>query len=400
MKSLEKKLLVANFLLYFFLAIFSYAYVDLNLTLSQNKFVLSFVNFLQALGYYHRSAATFIYLLFLITAFSFFLFNLWLFYKKQLSLSYLKFATLLSTFILIFAYTFLSSDLFNYIFDAKIIIKYHANPYTHRPLDFPTDDWLRFMRWIHRYSPYGPLWLGYTLIPATLGFGKFIFNLITFKVFISIFHLINALLIYRILNKIRPRATLFGTAFYALNPTLLLEGVANAHNDVVLATFLILPIYLLTIRKTTLSYLTLFAGTLIKYIPILNLPWLIWYTFGRSKNVQFLILLNLITMAIFTYFFSSFKISVPFVSSGATQVQFQPWYLFWTLPLVSLVSSPVLVLTSTTLAFGASLRYLPYLFYGDWSHSGTQLFMQSITFLPAVVVLIGVSIKTFRNKST
>ena len=400
MKSLEKKLLVANFLLYFFLAIFSYAYVDLNLTLSQNKFVLSFVNFLQALGYYHRSAATFIYLLFLITAFSFFLFNLWLFYKKQLSLSYLKFATLLSTFILIFAYTFLSSDLFNYIFDAKIIIKYHANPYTHRPLDFPTDDWLRFMRWIHRYSPYGPLWLGYTLIPATLGFGKFILNFITFKVFISIFHLINALLIYRILNKIRPRATLFGTAFYALNPTLLLEGVANAHNDVVLATFLILPIYLLTIRKTTLSYLTLFAGTLIKYIPILNLPWLIWYTFGRSKNVQFLILLNLITMAIFTYFFSSFKISVPFVSSGATQVQFQPWYLFWTLPLVSLVSSPVLVLTSTTLAFGASLRYLPYLFYGDWSHSGTQLFMQSITFLPAVVVLIGVSIKTFRNKST
>ena len=133
MKSLEKKLLVANFLLYFFLAIFSYAYVDLNLTLLQNKFVLSFVNFLQALGYYHRSAATFIYLLFLITAFSFFLFNLWLFYKKQLSLSYLKFATLLSTFILIFAYTFLSSDLFNYIFDAKIIIKYHANPYTHRP---------------------------------------------------------------------------------------------------------------------------------------------------------------------------------------------------------------------------------------------------------------------------
>src|SRR3989344_4398127 len=365
MKSLEKKLLVANFLLYFFLAIFSYAYVDLNLTLSQNKFVLSFVNFLQALGYYHRSAATFIYLLFLITAFSFFLFNLWLFYKKQLSLSYLKFATLLSTFILIFAYTFLSSDLFNYIFDAKIIIKYHANPYTHRPLDFPTDDWLRFMRWSHRYSPYGPLWLGYTLIPATLGFGKFILNFITFKVFISIFHLINALLIYRILNKIRPRATLLGTAFYALNPTMLLEGVANAHNDVVLATFLILPIYLLTIRKTTWSYLTLFAGTLIKYIPILNLPWLIWCTFGRSKNIHFLIILNLITMAIFTYFFSSFKISVPFVSSGATQVQFQPWYLFWTLPLVSLVSSPVLVLTSTTLAFGASLRYLPYLFYGD-----------------------------------
>ena len=355
---------------------------------------------MQQLGYFNRLVATLIYVLLIIFTFSFFILNLWFFYKSKISLRYLKISTITNTLILIFAYPFLSSDLFNYLFDAKIILNYHASPYTHRPLDFPNDEWLRFMRWVHRYSPYGPLWLGYTLIPATLGFGKFIFNLITFKVFISIFHLINALLIYRILNKIRPRATLFGTAFYALNPTLLLEGVANAHNDVVLATFLILPIYLLTIRKTTLSYLTLFAGTLIKYIPILNLPWLIWYTFGRSKNVQFLILLNLITMAIFTYFFSSFKISVPFVSSGATQVQFQPWYLFWTLPLVSLVSSPVLVLTSTTLAFGASLRYLPYLFYGDWSHSGTQLFMQSITFLPAVVVLIGVSIKTFRNKST
>ena len=380
----QQILLTTNVLLYLFLAIFSYAYVDLNLTLSQNPAVLKFVTTMQKLGYFNRPAATIIYLSFIIIAFSFFIYNLWLFKREKVGLDYLKKSTIINTLILIFAYPFLSSDLFNYLFDARIILKYHASPYTHRALDFPNDQWIRFMRWIHRYSPYGPLWLAMSLLPASLAFGKFIFNLFAFKIFIGAFHLINTYIIYKCLTKINPRVALFGTAFYAVNPLFLIEGVANAHNDIVLGTFMLLPIYFLTVKSKGLSYVSLLFGFLIKYIPIINLPWQILAALAKLSTGQ-LVFLNLATMTAFTYIYSSFGIAVPFVSQGATQIQFQPWYLFWTLPFIALIPNIKLIVLAITISFGASLRYLPFIYLGDWSHSGTILFMQLVTIIPPIL---------------
>jgi len=57
------------------------------------------------------------------------------------------------------SYPAYSHDLFNYMFDAKIATFYQQNPYLYKALDFPTDPWLRFMHWTHRYYPYGPSFL-------------------------------------------------------------------------------------------------------------------------------------------------------------------------------------------------------------------------------------------------
>ena len=399
MEKRQHVLLTINVLLYLFLAVFSYSYVDLNLTLSQNPAINEFIKSMQQLGYFNRPTATLIYIAFLTIAFSFFIYNLWLFKKEKVGLAYLKKSTIVSVIILIFAYPFLSSDLFNYLFDARIILKYHVSPYDYRAIDFPNDDWVRFMRWIHRYSPYGPLWLLMSLIPAVLSFGKFIINLFAFKITIGFFHLINTLIIYKILAKINPKNALFQTAFYALNPLFLIEAVANAHNDVVLTASLLMTIYFVAIAKNRLSYLALFAGALIKYISILNLPWLILLTIFKKININSFILANLATMAFFTYVYSSFGITVPFVSATATQIQFQPWYLFWTLPLVALIPNLKLMTISIFLTLGASLRYLPFLYHGDWSQPGTVNFMQLVTILPPVLaVLCLLAIRIARSK--
>lgn len=393
MSRLEKLLLSINFLIYALLTVFSYSYVDLNLTLSQNPLVLKFTALMQQLGYYNRPQATIIYTAFIVGAFSFFIFNLWLFYKSKVSTKYLFVSVISNTIVLIFAYPFLSYDIFNYMFDAKIIYKYHSSPYTHKPLDFPQDTWLRFMHWVHRFSPYGPLWLATSLIPTVLGFGKFILTLFTFKIFIGSFHLINSFLIYKTLQKIQPKFAEFATAAYALNPTFLIEGIANAHNDVVLASFLLMSIYFAVYSKKSLSFLAIIIGTLLKYIAILNLPYLVWYFFKRKKTEE-LVILYLLTMGAFTYLFSSFTITVPFVSSGSTQVQFQPWYLFWTIPLISLVPKKGLVIVAIAVCFGASLRYLPYLYYGDWSQLGTTSFMTKITIIPALIAVFVIAAKS------
>ena len=357
MSRLERILLLTGVILYGLLVVLSYSYVDLNLTLSQNHTVVNFISSMQQLGYYHRPVATLIFVMLIIFTFSIFILNLYLIYKRKIRLKYLVFSTILNTLILIFAYPFLSHDLFNYMFDAKIILNYHANPYTHRPLDFPNDEWLRFMHWVHRYSPYGPLWLGGSLLPASLGFGKFLLNLLTFKVFIGIFHLINSYLIFKILGKIKPDYQLFGTAFYALNPTLLIEGVVNAHNDVVLASFILASIYFLAFNKKILSYAAIISGSLIKYIPILIVGWLFRESTTDKKNIERYIKWSLATMIVFTYLFSSFKISVPFVSAGATQVQFQAWYLFWTIPIIALIPGKNLLILGTLVQASAICHF-------------------------------------------
>lgn len=386
MRLLEIRLLAVNFAIYAFLAIYSYSFVDLNLTISQNQTILSFINEMQILGYYNRQLSTLIYILFILTAFSFFILNLFLINKNKLTAKFVFLSTFINFLILILSYPFLSSDIFNYMFDAKIIVNYHLNPYTSKALDFPNDEWIRFMRWVHRYSPYGPLWLGFSTLPYILGFGKFVVTLLFFKIFIGIFHLINAILIYKISQIINKDKAVFITALYALNPLLLIEAASNAHNDVVLATTIILSIYFLTINKSKLSYLSIFVGVLIKYIPLLNLPWLVLASLLKKEiNLKKIVYFNLITMSIFTILFSNFRISAPFISSGATQVQFQPWYLFWTLPLAALTGNFILVAISITLSLGALFRYIPFIYFGDWSQPYTIEFMKAVTLAPVIL---------------
>lgn len=392
MTSLEKKLLTINALIYVFFLCFSYSYVDLNLTLSKSPFILSTINIFQRLGYYNRPAATLIYIFLLVTAFSFYLVNINLFAKAKVGIKYLATTTIVNTSILFFAYPFLSYDVFNYIFDAKILLYYHLSPYTHKALDFPADDWIRFMRWTHRYSPYGPLWLAYSLIPAVLGMGKFILNLLFFKLFIGSFHLINSFLIYKTSQSKKSENPLLPTAFYALNPVFLIEGIANSHNDIVFAVFILSSLYFLGKSKKGHAIIAIIFGALLKYISILNFPWIIIGFFYKLSQKS-AVLLNLFTLTVFTIVFSTIKISVPFISSGATQVQFQPWYLFWTIPLVALTGNKRLMLLSIGICFGAMLRYVPYLYNGDWTHSGTIIFMQVVTIAPFFLGILFLFIK-------
>lgn len=387
MKFAEKIMLCLQAAAVFLLIIFSYSYVDLNLTLSSNPQILFVISSLQHIAYYQRPLATTLYLILLAFCFGVFILNLYLFTKNKLSKKYLFTNIVVSTLALVFSYPFLSSDIFNYMFDAKIITFYHQSPYLHKALDYPNDDWIRFMRWVHRYSPYGPLWLVLSILPTLAGLGKFITTLFAFKFFIGTFHIINSALIYKILQKQNAKNILFKTSLYGLNPLFLIEGVINSHNDVVIATFLLLAIYFALKSKITATVSSLLLGTLTKYITILNLPWFVYYfLFDKRKNLHRLILFNFLTMAGFTIFYSNFQIQVPFISSSGLQVQFQPWYLFWTLPLAALIANSSMIILFLTTSASVFLRYLPYIFYGDWSQPGTIQFMQYVTVLPTIFV--------------
>lgn len=386
MTSLERTLLFFNFLIYFALFVFSYSYVDLNLTISQNAQALYTISILQRLGYYNRPLATIIFVTFLLITFGFLALNLYFAKKGKIGKRYIFSSVILNTLVLIIAYPFLSYDVFNYMFDAKIISKYHLSPYSHKPLDFPQDEWLRFMRWTHRYSPYGPLWLTYSLIPSILGFGKFITTFLMFKIFIGSFHIINTFLIYKIGKSQSEKFAASATLLYSLNPVFLIEGIINAHNDIILASALLASVYFYQKQKLSHSLGVLVLGALVKYLTTLVVPVLICSERFKLKlnKISAYIMVSAILMAVFTYVYSAIGITVPFVNSASTQVQFQPWYLFWTLPLLILIDSKFIKFAVILISLGALFRYIPYLYYGEWSKKGTIEFMNISILIPII----------------
>ena len=88
MTILEKKLFSLNIFVYFSIAIFSYSHVDLNLTISQIPIILKFIGSMQILGYYNRPLSSLIYIILILTAFSIFIYSLYLIRKQKLSLKY------------------------------------------------------------------------------------------------------------------------------------------------------------------------------------------------------------------------------------------------------------------------------------------------------------------------
>ena len=138
--------------------------------------------------------------------------------------------------------------------------------------------------WANTTVVYGAIWTFICSVISFLSFGNIDFGLLIFKLINLGVHLANCYLIYKISNR-----KLF-TLIYGLNPFVLIEGIANVHNDIFVVFFMLLSIYEVYKKKNlTLGMLFLALSTDIKYFSILLLPFLIIYHF-REKDVKIRIL--------------------------------------------------------------------------------------------------------------
>ncbi len=193
-----KWLIVLYFITLIIFAIFSYSFIPGTLTLSQNQLFLQITGFLTEFGYNRlRTSLIFLTILIIMTIFYIVLIKK----SRTLTPKALFILTCFSTLIVTASFPVLSRDIFNYIFNAKIVLVYHQNPHFVAANQFLFDPQTRFMTWVHVPTPYGGLWTALSLIPAVLGLGKFVLNLVTFKIFLAGFHLLNVYLIYLILKN-------------------------------------------------------------------------------------------------------------------------------------------------------------------------------------------------------
>lgn len=353
-----KIIAISYWLLAISLFLYSYTQVDLNLTLSQWSIWQVIQTSFQYIGWFERplSTAIFLSIIFLFSIFYFLL--LWFIQKESLTTKQFWQLLIPISLILLFSYNAFSYDLFNYMFDVRIFTLYHQNPYFHRALDFPQDPWINFMRWTHRTSPYGPVWLGLTIPLSFLGFQFFLPTLFLFKGLMVGGFLGTVYFIGKILGKINPSKRLFGMSVFALNPLVIIESLVSAHNDIVMIFLAVLAIYLLLDKKYFRAFLLLFLSIGIKFATIFLLPiFIIIIAFelrGRKINWERIFIAIIILMPIS-------------IVLSSIRTELQPWYLLWFLPFVSfLTDKKWLIISSFVLSLGLLLHYVPFLYTGNW----------------------------------
>lgn len=337
-----KALFVSYLTLALALFFYSFTQVDLSLTLSKVSVFQTLEKQFQYIGFFQRPLSTEIFAVIFLGLFICYFSFLFFTRKGFMNLRHTKFMIFLTFIILVFSYNAFSYDLFNYIFDAKIVTFYHLNPYFHKATDFPADPMLHFMRWTHRYYPYGPSWLILTVPLSFIGLNFFLPTFFLFKLLMGASYLGSAYLIYKISEKIFPTEKIFNTVFWAFNPLVIIESLVSAHNDIPMMFFMLLSIYLYLVKgKKISSFLSFIFAAAIKYSSAVLFPLYFWVLYVKRKNKR----LNWDRI-----FLSGLLLSLVTVVAASVRTTFQPWYLIFPLTMASFIAKRNYIFLSSVIA--------------------------------------------------
>jgi len=358
--------------------IYSFTQVDLSLTLSRLSIYQAAEKSLQYLGFFQRPVSTILFVILLLLLFIFYLIFIYLAKIGKLRKRNLIILTFAAFIILVFSYNAFSYDLFNYIFDARIVSVYHQSPYLHKASDFASDPMLNFMRWTHRVYPYGPSWLLLTVPLTFIGMNYFLPTFFLFKLLIGFSFLGSCYLIYKISEKVFPEDKVLNTVFFAFNPLVLIECLVSAHNDIPMIFFFLLSIYLFLQKKKILSWLSNFFSIGVKFITGGFLPLFFLLEFldrtGRKINWE-------------KFFLTSVGLSLIAVVFETIRTTFQPWYLILPLSLAAFVTKKSYIsIPAIVASIFAAAVYVPYIYMTDYA-VGYQFIIQRIEVLGLVIVI-------------
>lgn len=180
--------------------------------------------------------------------------------------------TLAFTLVLLFMAPIDALDIYDNIFRGRIIGIYGGNPFRQTIADFPNDPFFKYPAWKTLTSAYGPLWEMLAGLTARLAGNGILANLLAFKLLPGIFHLAGVAVIVVFLRRTAPDHALSGALLLGWNPVVLYETWGNGHNDMAMVFWILLAVVCVSRKRYTLATLSLVAGMLVKFIPVLLIP--------------------------------------------------------------------------------------------------------------------------------
>jgi hypothetical protein len=161
-------------------------------------------------------------------------------------------------------------DVFNYMIEIKLRYHYGINPYLETFERFRTDSYALPAFLVTTKLFYGPVWLLVSWLPgAVVGYTDVINSLLAMKVLNLGLLLATAAAIRQ--HHREAKARWLAIYLFLANPLILFEGLANAHNDVMMTAFLVIALVLLQ-KKSALSGAALAASALVKFFTAVLAP--------------------------------------------------------------------------------------------------------------------------------
>jgi hypothetical protein len=354
MNKLSKILITVYCLLFIVYFVYSYAFLDVGLTLTSFVPYLNFQKKMQWFGYFDRPKSTVIFIILTLLLFTIYYLLFTAFKKRRISLKEVLILTGVIAGVLIFSYPAFSHDIFNYIFNAKMVLIYQVDPHKHVAMEF-SDPMLGFMRNIHTAAPYFYGWTIISLIPFIFAFNRIFPEIISFKLFSVLFFLLTFLILKKIYSKYKLKDDKLRLVLFLLNPLILIEAIGVGHNDFAMMLPALASFYFLVrfknkkrVKFLLFSVFCFLFSVSIKYATIVLLPLLILWYLKSKFDLGFWggILLFLI------------QFSRPGLMHS--------WYLIWPLTWVMLAKNIRWVYFFCLLSFFSLLRYTPYIWYGHW----------------------------------
>lgn len=304
------------------------------------------------------------------------------------------------------SYNAFSHDVFNYAFNARMIVEYGADPHQTVALNFPEDDWTRFMHNTHTTAPYGYGWTAISALPYWIGQGVFSITWLMFRVFA----VLSICLMYWAIQLLSEQMTgrkrrLDELAVLFLNPLILIEFISNMHNDLWMLAPGMASIALLwkslSTAKThwgwfSLSIVLFALSVSIKFVTLVWLPLLLLMTI--QQRAIYMIVGNKLEVVPFqnvrdagmklvekiVRWLQRWMVWIPKTASFLTFIplltsrsqQFHPWYLSWSLVWLPFMGSGLWSQVLVVFSVSSLLRYIPWMYYGG--HSPEILFYQQL----------------------
>ncbi|MDQ4045601.1 MAG: hypothetical protein M3173_09165, partial [Chloroflexota bacterium] len=183
--------------------------------------------------------------------------------------------TVLAFAAMLLAYPGTAIDVYIYAARSHLLTDHGLDPSTTLPAElWEVDPYVRYasVEWADRPSPYGPLW-NLIAAPATAFDGE---NIAVAVVILKIIMLagvaVTGWLVHDIARRVQPSLAASATIGWLWSPVVLWEGVANGHNDVLLAMLLAAALWCWYQGYLGALLPLLGAASLLKVVAVLTIP--------------------------------------------------------------------------------------------------------------------------------
>lgn len=170
-----------------------------------------------------------------------------------------------------------SEDFAMYINHGWLQTHYKANPYITTVAEIPRwrEDFMLRPNWSTVPSVYGPVFLLITRIVTGIAGENYGLTVWLLKGLCAAMHISIAYMLWKGVGMLASPAKAMQAAYlYAFNPLVLLQELANGHNDIFVAFFTCLAIFLYLNKKYSYVMLSCFLGGGIKYVSLVIVPFL------------------------------------------------------------------------------------------------------------------------------